>query len=174
MWLAERSHPTEIYIPPFRFLESISTCWKPVRFICSYLRYIWFKNSSIWWTENIFDLTQLKIFKSPFIFLQYLNIQKSSWLTKSLLRHSRLKNIQIRLAESCFDHVQLNKPLCFLNLYYHAKNQVDSSRFSWDRANLRILQSHWLAYNFRTRIFPDICKCKNIIIWTRTFYIDVK
>ena len=35
-----------------------------------YLPYSWFKRSVIWMVKNIFDHTQLKIFKSPFIFLQ--------------------------------------------------------------------------------------------------------
>ena len=37
-----------------------------------------------------------------------------------------------------------NRPLRFLNLHHHAKNQIDSSIFPEDITDLRILQSHWL------------------------------
>ena len=37
-----------------------------------------------------------------------------------------------------------NYLLCFLNLYLHAKNEVDAIIIPWNIADLRILQSDWI------------------------------
>ena len=61
-----------------------------------------------------------------------------------------------------------NHKLRFLYLHHHVKNRVDSSIFSWDIADLWILQSHWLrAFWLVTQGTESwICAATKLIIWT--------
>ena len=51
-----------------------------------------FENSAIWLTQSLFDLTELKIFLSTFISLQFISAcKKSRWLSQLLLKYCCFK-----------------------------------------------------------------------------------
>ena len=70
-------------------------------------------------------------------------------ISTSLLRYKWFNNPEIWLAKSIFEDVKLRVKvyklfLCLMNLYLHAKNQVDFSIFSREITDLRTMQSDWL------------------------------
>ena len=86
----------------------MSASQKSSRFINSYLRYSWFQNSAIWFSEGLFARTKIKNFKPTFIVLQSISTwRKWHWLTLLLLRYNWFKNLKIWLVNSKFDNVQL-------------------------------------------------------------------
>ena len=119
------SYPTKnlkIQKLSFTFLETIPAWQKPSRFINSYLRCRWFKNSEIWLAESLLDLTKLsafktltklKAFKSTFILLQSISeCKKSGRWTKFFLRYSSFKNLKTWLAVSisCLSWIYIYMP----------------------------------------------------------------
>ena len=51
---------------------------------------------------------------------------------------------------------------CFLNLYLHAKNEVDSLILSLDIADLEILQSVWLGVFCLITYKPEFSAIRNL------------
>ena len=133
--------------PSLMFLESLSAFQKWSWFINHYFKYSRFKNSAIWWP---------RIAPNILMFLEsFTECQKSNRFINFFLRYCWFENPAIWLAERIYNCAQikiLNHILRLLNLYLYTKNQVDSSFFSWDTADLRSLESH----NSRTRISPDM------------------
>ena len=84
----------------------------------------WFKNLKIWLNMNIFDRTQLKIYKQFSTFFETKYIW-SCYFNNSYLRYSWFKNFTIWLAENIFDHTLLKLSIHLLSsvsLYQNAKN----------------------------------------------------
>ena len=110
--------------------------------------------------KNVFQSDWLKAFLIKFN-LKISAYQKSNWFITFCLRYSWFKNYAVWLGESIFNLPKLkftNHLLHILNLFLSGKNQVDSSIFSWEKADLRILQSDRLRAFWLITQEPEFSK----------------
>ena len=86
--------------------------------------------------HRIFNLTQLKIHRPTWI---HNYMPKSNRIINYFLKYiddlRMLQSDWLRAFLTMYNLKFTNHPLHFFNLYLHAKNQGDSSFFSWDKTN---------------------------------------
>ena len=106
--------------------KSYKLCYTKIWLIYDSCNLIGWEHFQLYKTENLH--------KPSFMFLESISAWlKSNWFINSYLKYGWFKKAAIWLAEKIFNKAY------FANLYQHAKNQVDSSIFSWDIADLRIM-----------------------------------
>ena len=65
---------------PYHLQDLLYVCQKLNWLINSYVKYSCFRNSAIWLSYSIFDITQLKIYNATFMFHESITIcQKTNW-----------------------------------------------------------------------------------------------
>ena len=90
------------------YVFKICICVPKLKSTHSYLRYSWFRNSTILLAKSLSDLTKLKTFRLGFIFLQSISAcKKSRWLTLLVLRYSWFNTLKTLLILSIFYQTQV-------------------------------------------------------------------